>query len=127
MPRGLFLPTLLFLTLTACGRQHAPTPLPETQAATPPDAHLARGEHVFNNVCSACHGMGVAGAPKAGDKALWAPRIAQGKDVLYRHALDGFTGQSGTMPPRGGNPQLSDADVRAGVDYLVSLAGAGGK
>ncbi len=80
------------------------------------------GEHVFNIVCIACHGMGVAGAPKMGNKAAWAPRIAQGKDILYEHALNGFTGKSGTMPPKGGHSELSDTDVKAAVDYLVSKA-----
>jgi cytochrome c5 len=60
---------------------------------------------------------GVAGAPKAGDKAAWAPRIATGKDALYKAALHGLN----AMPPKGGNMSLSDADVKAAVDYMVSL------
>jgi len=66
------------------------------------------------------HGTGVAGAPKFGDKTLWAPRIAQGNETLYMHALNGFTGKSGVMPPRGGNTTLTDSDVKAAVDYMVA-------
>ena len=70
----------------------------------------------------ACHGTGVAGAPKIGDKADWGPRVAQGKQVLYDHAIKGFTGQKGAMPPKGGATQLSDDEVKAAVDYMVSKA-----
>ena len=74
------------------------------------------GEEVFNGACVACHGAGIAGAPKMGDKALWAPRIAQGVNVLYDHALKGFK----TMPAKGGQVALSDDEVKAAVDYQVS-------
>lgn len=73
-------------------------------------------------VCTACHSTGVAGAPKVGDKAAWEPRIAQGTEVLYKHAIGGFTGKSGTMPPKGGRTDLSDDEVKAAVDYMVSKA-----
>ena len=69
-----------------------------------------------------CHASGVTGAPKFGDKADWGPRIAQGKDTLYQHALNGFQGKKGMMPPKGGNTSLPDADVKAAVDYMVSQA-----
>jgi cytochrome c5 len=82
----------------------------------------AKGKAVFDGTCTACHGAGVAGAPKVGDKAAWGPRIAQGKDTLYKHALGGFTGKTGTMPAKGGNTGLSDDDVKAAVDYMVSQA-----
>ena len=72
--------------------------------------------------CNVCHGTGIAGAPKVGDKAAWGPRIAQGPDTLYKHAMDGFTGKSGAMPPKGGNLALKDAEVKAAVDYMVSQA-----
>jgi len=70
--------------------------------------------------CSACHTAGVAGAPKTGDKAGWAPRVAQGKDTLYKHAIGGFQGKMGVMPAKGGNTSLSDADVKAAVDYMLA-------
>jgi cytochrome c5 len=69
-----------------------------------------------------CHGAGIAGAPKFGDKAAWAPRIAQGSDTLHTHALKGFQGKAGMMPAKGGNAALADADVKAAVDYMVSKA-----
>lgn len=80
------------------------------------------GKALFEAVCSACHGAGIAGAPKAGDKAAWAPRLAQGKAVLYQHALQGFNGKSGAMPAKGGRTDLPDSLIKQGVDYMVSLA-----
>jgi len=76
------------------------------------------GEALFNSVCVACHGTGLAGAPKVGDKAAWKPRIAQGIDVLYVSAING----KNAMPPKGGAANASDADVKAAVDILVSKA-----
>ena len=73
------------------------------------------GKTLYNSVCVACHGAGIAGAPKAGDKAAWKARIAQGKDVLYNSALHG----KNAMPPKGG-ASAPDTDVKAAVDYLVS-------
>jgi cytochrome c5 len=80
------------------------------------------GKELFESVCSSCHGAGIAGAPKAGDKSAWGPRIAEGKATLYQHALNGFTGKAGVMPPKGGRTDLPDDLVKQGVDYLVSLA-----
>ena len=80
------------------------------------------GKATFEKTCQVCHAAGVAGAPKVGDKADWGPRIAQGKDTLYTHALQGFTGKKGMMPPKGGNTALADADVKAAVDYMVAQA-----
>ena len=80
------------------------------------------GKTTFEKTCQVCHAAGVAGAPKVGDKADWGPRIAQGKDTLYAHALQGFTGKKGMMPPKGGNTALADADVKAAVDYMVAQA-----
>jgi cytochrome c5 len=80
------------------------------------------GEQVFETVCSACHAAGIAGAPRFGDATAWKPRIAQGTNVLYRHSVEGFHGQSGFMPPRGGRPDLSDESVHAAVDYMVGAA-----
>ena len=76
------------------------------------------GSEVYQTVCAGCHGVGAAGAPKSGDKAAWGPRIAQGKPALYNSALNG----KNAMPPRGGNADLSDAEVKAAVDHLVGLA-----
>jgi len=74
------------------------------------------GEAAYTTVCSSCHGMGINGAPKVGDHAAWGPRIAQGKDALYTHAING----KGGMPARGGTT-WPDPTIRAAVDYMVSL------
>jgi cytochrome c5 len=86
----------------------APTPAAEGGAG--------KGKAVYDTTCHVCHGAGVAGAPKLGDKAAWAPRIKQGLDALHQSALKG----KGAMPPKGGNTSLSDADVQAAVDFMVS-------
>jgi cytochrome c5 len=67
----------------------------------------------------ACHGGGIAGAPKTGDAAAWGPRIAQGMDTLNKHALEGFTGAAGVMPAKGGRADLSDVEITDAVAYLV--------
>jgi cytochrome c5 len=77
------------------------------------------GKKVFGSTCSLCHASGAAGAPIFGNKADWDPRIAQGMDVLYKHAIEGFTGAKGVMPARGGSTTLSDDDVKAAVNYMV--------
>ena len=77
---------------------------------------MADGAATFQKACVACHMTGAAGAPKLEDKAAWAPRIAQGKDALYTSALKG----KGAMPPKGGQMQLSDDEIMAAVDYVVS-------
>jgi cytochrome c5 len=79
------------------------------------------GKQAFEMVCSACHGQGIAGAPKAGDAAAWLPRIAKGKSVLYQHALHGFQSDGHVMPAKGGRPDIPDAVIRQAVDYMVSL------
>ena len=78
----------------------------------------AAGKSTYDSVCTVCHGAGVAGAPKFGDKAAWAPRIKAGIEALHASALKG----KGAMPAKGGNPALPDADVKAAVDYMVAAA-----
>ncbi|AIV49327.1 cytochrome C [Burkholderia pseudomallei] len=95
---------------------------PAATTAAAADTPNPGGEKVFKSVCSMCHQTGAAGAPIAGNKDDWAPRIAQGKPTLYKHALEGFTGNKGTMPPRGGNPSLKDNEVEAAVDFMVAKA-----
>lgn len=73
------------------------------------------GATIFNSVCGACHNTGAAGAPKVDDKAAWAPRIAQGKDALYKSAIGG----KGAMPPKGGAADLSDDEIKGAVDFIL--------
>lgn len=94
---------------------------PAATTAAAADTPNPGGEKVFKSVCFMCHQTGAAGAPIAGNKDDWAPRIAQGKPTLYKHALEGFTGNKGTMPPRG-NPSLKDNEVEAAVDFMVAKA-----
>ena len=90
---------------------------PQAQAAAAAGG-AADGKKVYDSTCTACHAAGVANAPKLGDKAAWAPRIKQGMDALVQSAAKG----KGAMPPKGGNASLSDADLRAAIEYMVSQA-----
>lgn len=77
------------------------------------------GAVINQNLCAGCHGSGAGGAPKL-ERAAWAARIAQGADILHRHAIEGFTGSAGMMPAKGGNPALTDEQVIATVDWMVA-------
>lgn len=111
-----------FTAPEASGPSASTSPAP-AEAAAPAAAPAAattandpaKGKAVYEASCNACHGAGVAGAPKTGDKAAWATRIKSGNDALYGSALKG----KGAMPAKGGNAGLSDADVKAAVDYMV--------
>lgn len=76
------------------------------------------GELIYNNACAACHGTGAGGAPKL-ERAAWTARLAQGTDTLIRHAIEGFQGDAGLMPARGGNPALTDEQVAASVHWML--------
>ena len=81
------------------------------------------GKVIFDNLCTTCHTNPATGAPDIHDKAAWAPRIAEGIDTLVKHAIDGYKGPSGNgplMPPKGGNPALTDTQVEATVKWMVS-------
>ncbi|MDP3843709.1 MAG: c-type cytochrome [Oxalobacteraceae bacterium] len=91
-------------------------PAPVASAAGTGD--LVKGEQIYTSTCLACHGAGVLGAPKFGDKAVWGSRIAQGIDTLHTNSINGIR----MMPPKGGNATLKDEDVKAAVDYMVSKA-----
>ena len=98
----------------------APAPDPEPIATAAGDN--AKGKEVYDAACFICHTPGAAGAPKLGDAADWGPRIEKGLDPLYHNSINGYMGEVGMMPPKGGRPDFSDEDVKAGVDYMVSHA-----
>lgn len=121
------------LLLAACGQQEetaqsappaSPTEsaAPQATAAAPEAPANAAGKKAYGMTCAMCHASGAAGAPIPGNKEEWAPRIAQGMDVLYKHAIEGYTGEKGMMPAKGGNPSLSDENTKAAVDYMVELS-----
>ena len=85
------------------------------------------GEQVYGQVCKTCHDAGLAGAPKSGDKGQWTARIAEGEKTLVQHAVAGFQGKAGVMPPKGGNTDLTDDEVHRAVVYLANQVGAGWK
>ena len=100
------------LTMTANSEAGAASALPVPKS----------GEETYKTICSACHATGMGGAPKVGDHAAWAARIAQGKPTLYEHALKGYQGKNGMMPAKGGRADLPDDLIRETVDYVVKLA-----
>ena len=104
-------------TTAAAPAEAAPEVSAEPEAAGEPMAAAnGRGKEVYDSACFICHATGVAGAPKIGDTAGWEPRIAQGTETLYTHAIKGFMGEAGLMPPKGGRMDYSDDDVRAAVE-----------
>ena len=125
---GLVALAALSLALGACGDKKsteaaapsaAPAAAPAPAPAPAPVAENSVGKSVYGKTCALCHGAGVAGAPKPGDKADWGPRIAQGKETLYKHAIEGYTGSKGMMPARGGGTALTDDEVKAAVDFMA--------
>lgn len=111
--RALLLPALFALPVLA-----AP-PVYQTF----PEPHLRQGRVVWLENCEGCHGHGVADAPIPMEPDQWAPRLRKERAVLHAHAINGYFGPDNSMmPARGGNPELSDEQVKAAVDYMVALA-----
>lgn len=116
-------------TNAAAASPNATTPANAPQAAAnvsaastaPGVVGADAGKTLYGTTCIVCHGAGIAGAPKFGEKTAWAPRIQQGINVLYEHAIKGFQGKAGVMPPKGGS-SAPDVDVKAAVDYMVGAA-----
>jgi len=96
--------------------ENAPEPEPAANADAAAAAEPKSGEEIYNSTCMACHGTGAAGAPKVGDAAAWAPRIAKGIDGLLSSAINGLN----VMPPRGTCATCSDADLKAAIEYMIS-------
>jgi cytochrome c5 len=84
-----------------------------------PVAEVLSGPQVYNQACVACHGAGIAGAPKTGDDASWGPRIAQSNATLHDHVINGYQGAVGYMPPKGGRVDLSDDEIISAMDYML--------
>ena len=105
------------------GEEHeSSAPTVETPAEPEPVATAMSGPQVYNTACLACHGAGIGGEPILGDAAQWAERLPQGAVTLKGHALQGYTGSTGYMPPKGGRIDLSDAEIEAAVDYMIAEA-----
>ena len=105
-----------FAQVAIAGKDNSALAALSSPAGAAPAANVpGTGEQAFTQVCSACHSTGVNGAPKMGDHAAWGPRIAQGKEALYKDAIAG----KGNMPPKGGTT-WPDAAIRMAVDYMVS-------
>jgi cytochrome c5 len=84
---------------------------------------LLNGQAVYEGLCFGCHRDGLSGAPKFGDKEAWAPRIAHGFNTFVKHAIEGFTGKTGNMPPKGGGT-YDNVEVARAVAYMANHAGA---
>ena len=100
--------------------QSTSTPTQVAATETAATETTVDGRKVYQASCVACHGAGIAGAPMVGNAAAWMSRIEAGADSLYTNAINGFQGSSGVMPGKGGNSALSDDEVKAAVDYMVS-------
>ena len=98
----------------------AETPKEPVKIAAAASSPARDGQQVYQATCVVCHDAGIAGAPKLGDKGEWAKRIAKGLDTLYASAVNGVQGTAGAMPAKGGNPALSNAEVKSAVDYIVA-------
>ena len=103
------------LILLAC------TDKPQDEEATEPalTPDLLAGKQVVEGTCIKCHGQGLNGAPILGNKKMWGKRLPQGEDTLVDHAINGYA--MDMMPAKGGNPDLSDEDIRMAVRYMMSL------
>ena len=118
MKKQILIVAALLALLPGCGGRESGTGSPgSTSAVAAPG--LVTGEKVYKGTCSICHKSGLKGAPRLGIKEDWEARLTQSNEILYEHAVNGFRGKKGFMPSRGSNAKLSDAEVRAAVDYMV--------
>jgi cytochrome c5 len=132
MPRSLLLAIALLLLIAAQAvgepQGKPPSTLPkksgmptviESVTSDGRESMLAEGEAVYRRACARCHDKGISGAPKLGDLEAWKVRIPTGIDNLVRNAIEGYQGNQGVHPPRGGDRTLSDAQIEAAVRYMV--------
>jgi cytochrome c5 len=107
--------------VAVAGQDNSALKIESAGPALPAAAIPADGKAAYEAACAACHGAGIAGAPKVGDQGAWGPRIAQGKDTLYKHAIEGFTGKTGVMPAKGARADWPDDLVKQAVDHMLTL------
>ena len=112
--RASMAPEMVLSRIAPVALYNTGAPLPE-----PKDAVPLTGEQVYNRLCMTCHDTGVTDAPIKGNADLWAPRIAQGADTLFKHSLEGFN----AMPAKGGDASLSDEEVKNAVVFMVNASG----
>ncbi len=119
--------TKIIKYLKAKSEQVAKAQASAPAAATAGGGDYGNGKTVYDGLCVACHATGVAGAPKLTETEDWKVRAAQGMKVLQDHAVKGYTGKKGVMPPKGGNDKLSDEDIKNAIKFMLSQAGAEAK
>lgn len=103
------------LLLSACGGGNSSSAsAAATAATTPPPAAAPAVMKIYEQTCHNCHSMPASGAPQAGDKNAWAPRVAQGRDALIDHSINGYK----SMPPMGTCTQCTEDDFVALIEYM---------
>jgi cytochrome c5 len=107
--------------VAVAGQDNSALKIESAGLAGPAPSVPADGTAAYQAGCQACHGAGIAGAPKTGDRAAWGPRIAQGKATLYKHAIEGFNGKTGVMPAKGGQTAWPDDLIKLTVDHMVEM------
>ncbi|WP_432786447.1 hypothetical protein AAEX37_00588 [Oligella sp. MSHR50489EDL] len=112
--RALMAPEMVLSRIAPVAHYNTGAPLPEAKSAEP-----LTGEQLYSKLCMTCHDSGLSGAPIKGDNAVWAPRIAQGAETLFKHSLEGFN----AMPAKGGDMSLSDDEVKNAVVFMVNASG----
>lgn len=110
---------VMLTLLSGCGGKSSGT---VAYGNAPVSASMITGGNVYKSTCSICHKSGLKGAPRLGSKHDWESRLAQGNDILYGHAINGYVGKKGTMPSRGSNAKLTENEVKEAVDYMVAHA-----
>ncbi len=112
-----------YARVAVAGQDNSTMTIAQPSGAEPAAVAIPKsGNELYAAACSACHAQGIGGAPKFGDHAAWAARLAQGRPTLYQHALEGFQGKVGMMPMKGGRADLPDDLVKEAVDYMAAAA-----
>ncbi|MEI8187260.1 MAG: c-type cytochrome [Chlorobiaceae bacterium] len=124
MTSKVFFPAMFIVTLFslgACNPENLPVSdeVLESKAEALAEKKIAEGKKIYESNCAGCHETSVSGAPKPGDKAAWRERIAAGVAQLAKKSIEGYEGKTGVMPPKGGNPALTDEEVSNAVDFMT--------